>query len=219
MVFLKTELLLFSSDMYLFARIPALHHIFKRHCMFRLLTTSAIIIFMSTAPLIAADNDGDGIENTIDNCPNISNPTQADADNDGKSARATLTMMARAMPATTVLQPQIVTRRIVTATPRAMSATTALQRPIPIRRMVTVTPRAMPATTALQLQTSARATAITTAGAMPVTTVLQLQTLTRLMVMATPREMPATTALQLQIPTRPTAIMTPRAMPVTTVPQ
>ena len=33
--------------------------------------------------IIDGDNDGDGISNTFDNCPDVYNPDQADADNDG----------------------------------------------------------------------------------------------------------------------------------------
>ena len=34
-------------------------------------------------PYIAADQDGDGVSNAIDNCPTIANPTQSDCNSDG----------------------------------------------------------------------------------------------------------------------------------------
>lgn len=43
-------------------------------------------ICLVTPPLLALDNDGDGVveDEGLDNCPNISNADQKDTDGDGK---------------------------------------------------------------------------------------------------------------------------------------
>jgi hypothetical protein len=38
---------------------------------------------IAMVPYIAADQDGDGVSNAIDNCPTIANPTQSDCNSDG----------------------------------------------------------------------------------------------------------------------------------------
>src|ERR1700760_163238 len=37
----------------------------------------------SQNPAACADDDGDGVPNATDNCPNVRNPDQADCDHDG----------------------------------------------------------------------------------------------------------------------------------------
>jgi hypothetical protein len=39
---------------------------------------------LALKPLVPQDADGDGITDALDNCPSVSNPTQADVDTDGK---------------------------------------------------------------------------------------------------------------------------------------
>lgn len=43
----------------------------------------AMWVMTGVTEIPANDNDVDGVENTIDNCPNVSNPAQADVDRDG----------------------------------------------------------------------------------------------------------------------------------------
>lgn len=42
----------------------------------------AALMFLS-APVFAADGDGDGIEDELDNCSSVFNASQCDSDNDG----------------------------------------------------------------------------------------------------------------------------------------
>ncbi|WP_216355496.1 thrombospondin type 3 repeat-containing protein [Geothermobacter hydrogeniphilus] len=44
---------------------------------------SVLLVLLTVLPALAIDSDGDGIDDTIDNCPTIANADQADADGDG----------------------------------------------------------------------------------------------------------------------------------------
>ena len=41
------------------------------------------VILLSVAPVWAVDSDGDGIEDDLDNCPDVANPDQADSEDQG----------------------------------------------------------------------------------------------------------------------------------------
>ena len=61
----------------------------------RVVGQASMVLLLAVAPVSITDRDGDGVQDTVDNCPNIANPAQYDADSDrvGNSCDNCLTVV------------------------------------------------------------------------------------------------------------------------------